>query len=72
MRSSQADHGVIYVCLEQLQGWKWCDLSEQPLPITDCPHGEKHFHHTESELAPTATCCLLLSSVAQNLSFPQV
>lgn len=72
VRSSQADNSVIYACLEHLQGWKWCDLSVQPLPLTDCPHGEKDFHHTESELASPSTCCLLLSSVAQSLAFLRI
>ena len=48
MRSAWAAHAFIQVCLENLQGWRLHNLSEQPLP--DCPHGEKDLPHTQSEL----------------------
>lgn len=41
MRSDQGDQGSIQASLENLQGWRLHNFSGQPVPLSDCPSGEK-------------------------------
>lgn len=43
VRSGQAVQGFIQLGLENLQGWRVLSPSGQPVPMLDCPHGEKVF-----------------------------
>lgn len=68
MRSNQSALGFSHLGLENLQGWRSHSISGQPVPMLDCPHGEKDFPYIcfESlmfQLGLVASCPLTMRPI---------
>lgn len=58
-RSNQVAWAFLQLSLENLQGWRLYNISGQPAPMFDCPHGEKVFLISCQKLS-----CFNLSSLS--------
>lgn len=49
MRAGHIAKGFIQLGFKNLAGWRWHNLSGQPLLVLDCPYDEDYFTFIQSE-----------------------
>lgn len=49
MRAGDVGRGFIQLGLKNVQGWRWHNVSEQPVLVLDCPYDEDVFPYIQRE-----------------------